>query len=187
MEVLSAPVILFTLVLAFSLLIERILEVFKTFYILIDSEFDIYRFWTKRAVRLRDKLEKRVRQFDFIHPTYATQFLSYAKDYFVGGRKGIASNVPVISGDLMRGVWIKIICKIAGVTIGIIFAHWQHIDFLQICHSLTDKELFPAAARFSSIGITLSGIIIGLGASPVHKIITYIEHKKNYRTGFKYE
>ncbi len=142
MEVLSAPIILCTLAIAFSLLIERIIEIIKTLFILVDSEFDLYRFWTKRAIKLRGKLEKRIRLFDYVHPSYLIQFFAYAKEYIVGGQDGVTAMVPTISGDFVRGIRIKTISKFLGIGIGIILAHWQNIDFFMICHSLPINSYF---------------------------------------------
>jgi hypothetical protein len=177
MYILLKLTVLFTLVLAFSLLVERFLEILKTVLDLVDDRFNNKEFWTKRAVKIKNRLESKLGVFEYVDPRETVGVIRRFQHMLLGIKDGYTGTVPVISGDLLRGSVIKIACKIVGIGLGICLAFWMGIDLVEIWHKtavIPLGEYLPSPA----VRITLSGIVIGLGSGPVHKIIQAIESKR---------
>jgi len=177
MYVLVKITVLFTLVLALALLVERFLEILKTVLDLVDDRFNKKEAWTKRAFKVKNRLESKMGVFEYVEPQRAAAVLQRFQHMILGIKDGYTGTVPVISGDLLRASSIKIICKIFGIGLGIGLAFWMGIDLVEIWQQTANTPLaglfLPPWAR-----ILLSGIAIGLGSGPVHKIITSIEAKR---------
>jgi hypothetical protein len=166
---------LFTIVLASSLLIERILEVLKSVLNLFDSRYDWHIYWTKKAQALRDKFERKLNVFEYVEPRQMAKYLRRFQGLFIDNIDDGITHVPVISGDFARSFYIKMYAKILALILGIGMAFWFKIDLLTIWESYSDYEVNLLG---KSIRIIITGMIIGLGSSPVHKIITSIEKRK---------
>src|SRR5262245_11242683 len=114
--------VLAALVLALSLVIERVLEILKSAYDLLDRRLDLSNFWTGRAIRLRSFLQRRVRALEYVEPDAVSQFLQKANDVLLGPGHGYTGTVPTIAGDLVRAGVVKLACKLLGSMIGVIIA-----------------------------------------------------------------
>jgi len=183
--VLSQVTVLFALALGFALLIERLLEILKASADLVDSRLKLDRFWTNRAERVKAMLERRMRVYEYLSPDRLRAVLNRAYDLLLRTGEGMPGPVPVISGDLVRAAVVKTGCKLVGAAVGIWIAFQLEIDFVSLWPSvqgspltLSDKLqlVLPEELRWG-----LSGAAIGLGAGPVHKIITTIERKRAAR------
>jgi len=179
---------IFTLVLAFSLLIERLLEVLKSFYDWLDSHFDWYHLWTRRAYGVKAFVEHRRRLFQLIPPLAQAAFLARMSEMLLQRPGGGCGPIPVVSGDLVRQVHLRVAAKILGITIGITLAHWQHLDLLALYQEVAGGTVQWSLDRIPldwrpGLGMTLTGVAIGLGSGPVHKIITALERKRDERAG----
>jgi len=177
MYVLVKITVLFTLALALALLVERFLEILKTVLDLVDDRFNKKEVWTKRAIKVKNRLESKMGVFEYVEPQKAAAVLQRFQHMILGIKHGYNGTVPVISGDLLRASVIKIICKIFGIGLGIGLAFWIGIDLVEIWYQTAN---IPLAVHLppSWVRILLSGIAIGLGSDPVHKIIMSIEAKR---------
>jgi len=187
MDALLQVTVYFSLILTLSLLVERFLEVLKTAYDYVDSRRDWCRFWTRQTVALRDKLEVRMRVFEHVRPEVASAALNRFKDMMLEGDQSVASPVPVLSGDCVRAMWIKIASKLVGAAIGVALAFSLRTTDGQFSYGLDLVQFFMTASgamdgKFTIsewwLRVGLTGIIIGLGSSPVHKVITTIEARQ---------
>ncbi|HEY7025981.1 MAG TPA: hypothetical protein VH438_00085 [Gemmatimonadales bacterium] len=179
---------IFALVLAFSLLIERLLEVLKSFYDWLDSHFDWYHLWTRRAYGVKTFVERRRRLFQFIPPLAQAAFLARLSEVLLQKPGGGCGPIPVVSGDLVRQVHVRVAAKLLGMTIGIALAHWQQLDLLSMYHEVASGTIKWGLDQvpggwLPGLGKTVTGIAIGLGSGPVHKIITTLERKRDEMTG----
>jgi hypothetical protein len=179
-EALLDVTVLFALALAMALLIERFMEVLKAVFDLLDSRWNWHTFWTRRAKSIAAGLEKRLRIFQYVDPKKAASALQRFSDLILNEQGGYAGNVPLLAGDLVRTLYVKVASKIIGIGLGITLAFWSGINLLAIWNdaaagSAWELNLAPW------LSFILSGIAIGLGASPLHKIITTIERKREKR------
>ncbi|MCX6581029.1 MAG: hypothetical protein NT166_12695 [Candidatus Aminicenantes bacterium] len=182
MYVLTQVTILFTLVLALSLTVERFLEVLKAVLAMVDDRLKWRHFWTRRAEALKKRLESKMGVFEYVDPKKAAAILNRFEQLLLGEKDGYTGTVPVISGDMLRSAGFKLICKSAGILLGIFMALWMQIDLLKIWHDAAGTGMtgnIPSA----TLRIVFSGIAIGLGSGPVHKMITAIEQKRGKKEG----
>jgi hypothetical protein len=157
MDILLNQTVVFAFILALALLIERLLEVLKSIYDYIDCRMGMDEYWTKKAGELQKKL--------------------------VGGGE---NGVITISGDLLRATSVRFVAKLIAIALGITLA---------LCFNLDLVSMWQAAAK--SDGITgglklhetskeiLTGVALGLGSGPLHKIITTIERQRKKREAKK--
>lgn len=182
MDVLLDVTVLFTLVLALSFVIERFLEVVKALYDLLDSQLNWHEFWTGQTERLKNRLEKRMRIFEYVDTKTAKSILHRFRGILLDKQGAYEDRVPVLSGDLVRAAVVKLGSRITGILLGIGLAFWMNIDLVSIW-----KDAAGTSARWTTnlswegVHIALSGIILGLGSGPVHKIVTTIERKREQR------
>ncbi len=173
--------VLFALALALALLIERFMEVLKAIYDLIDSRSNLHTFWTKRAKSLAAGLEKRLRIFQYVDPKKAASALQRFSDLILNEQGGYAGNVPLLAGDLVRTLYVKVASKIIGVSLGIVLAFWSGINLVAIWNDAAAGSAWVLNLA-PWLSFILTGIAIGLGASPLHKIITTIERRREKRS-----
>ena len=183
MYVLVKITVLFTLVLALALLVERFLEILKTVLDLMDDRFNNKEVWTKRAIKVKNRLESKLGVFEYVAPQKAAVLFERFQHMLLGTQDGYTGTVPVISGDLLRASWIKLMCKIVGICLGIGLAFWMNIDLVKIWPDAAGIKKISADILPESVRILLSGIAIGLGSGPAHKIIRSIEAKKKKKEG----
>lgn len=172
----SALTSLFFLGLALALVIERILELIKTGIDVVDGRRNWCRFWDGRALATRDYLERRLRIFEYVDKKEAAGLLRRFNDRLMSTQSADTGAVPVICGDLIRTLWVRIGTKAVGIVIGIIFAYAFKLDFLSVLQHPTDLQ-----PHFEGRQAWATGVILGLGAGPVHKIITKLEEKRDER------
>lgn len=173
-EALSRITLIFTLVLALSFVVERILELVKAAFDMLDSRFDLYKFWTRRAHRTRNYIERRLRVFQYVDETAAAGLLSRFSQQVLGPRDGHHGAVPVLSGDLVRVVWVRVGLKLLGCAIGIGFAFSFSLDLLALSKVAPTAAVPPATL----VGQLLTGIAVGLGSGIVHKVIVTVERRQ---------
>ncbi len=165
--------VVFAAVLAFALLIERAIEVLKSIYDLFDSIFNFSHFWTRRTYRIRDYMEQRLRVFEYVDAKKATAVFNRFNELLLGPDAGYQGTIPMLCGDLVRAAWVKIGCKAVATTLGIIVAFTLEFDLLAATTATDFTTLMPTTK-----GMLLTGITIGLGSGPVHKLIRVVEKKR---------
>ena len=181
MESLTSVTISFTLILALALIIERALELLKTLSDMLDSRFNWYIFWTKRAYRLRNCLEKRVYVLEYAKPKARAAILYLFRDVLLNGNGRHSGTIPIISGDMVRVISVRTICKLIGTCFGIMLALWLNIDLGVLWHEAAGKVAPYQGAFYEDLRKVISGIIIGLGSGPVHKIIIIMERRQQQK------
>jgi len=181
MEALLNATVLFVLVLALSFVIERFLEVVKAVYDLLDSRLDWYKFWTEQAIKLKDRLEKRMRIFEYVDPQNVQSILQRFRGVFLNEQGDYSGTVPVLSGDLVRAFSIKVGSKFLGILAGIGLALCLKIDLIEVWKEASEGAIWAKMTTSTNFNFIISGIAMGLGSGPVHKIITKIESKQKQR------
>ncbi len=181
LDMLFKITVMLTMVLAFSLVIERFLEILNTLIIWIDGKANWYNFWTNRTYALREKLEKRLRLFEYIDEKSAATILRRCRMMLLNETGEYDGTVPVLSGNLLRAATVKLCCKFVGLGLGIGIAFWIQLDLITIWKEASGSKEWIIHLPWEWVRIVLSGIVIGLGSAYVHKIITSIEKKNNQR------
>ena len=172
----SALTALFALGLCLAIVIERLLELLTTVIDVVDGRLNWCDFWDRRANDTREFLERRLRVFEYVDVKEAAGLLRRFNDRLLDSTSAENGGVPVICGDLVRTLWVRIGTKLVGILIGIAFAYAFKLDFLSVFQNPTDS-----APPFHSGQAWATGVILGLGAGPVHKVITKLEQRRDER------
>ena len=182
MEVLLEVTVLFSLMLTVAFLIERFIEVVKSAFDLLDSRLDWCHFWTARAQTIADNLEKRLKRYKFLGPKNMASVINRFHEMLLNDKAEYNGKVPVVAGDLVRKVYFKIFSKVLGMIIGVGLAFWLNLDLLTIWHNAAGQySQWVIQIASPTMRVILSGMLIGLGASPMHKIIRTIERQREKR------
>ena len=185
MDFLSGPTILLGLAMLIAVIIERLLEIAKCIYDLLDSHYDFYLFWNRRTQRLAEKLEGRLRLCEHLRPELIGGILRTAEHLLLDRNSGKPMARPVISGDLVRAFYVKVTAKLVGVVLGIGIVFAVRIDLAALWGCIGDPAAGgPADYTPTRLGLLLTGIAVGLGAGPLHKLIVGAElaHKAKGRS-----
>jgi hypothetical protein len=181
-ETLATITVMFALVFALSLLVERTLEVAKSLYDVIDGKRNLATFWTARAAKIADRLERRVRLFEYVSPKAVQPVLNRVYDLLLNTQGGYSGTALVLSGDLVRAAGVRLGTKLLGIALGIALALWLDIDFIKLWHPQVQIGSHEVGVILKgTVAQVASGVAIGLGASPVHKLITTLEKKQGER------
>lgn len=162
------------LALALSLVVERVLELLKALYDLIDCRLGLHAYWTRRTIALRNYLQHRLRALEYVGPDVATGFLQKVNDVLLGPTHGYTGTIPTISGNLVRASAARIGAKTVGAFIGVVIAFALNLDLMALFEP--PKDLLR-----HWLGLTATGLAIGLGAGPTHKLITSLERRRAMR------
>jgi hypothetical protein len=165
--------LLAALAVALSLVVERAIELLKAAYDLADCRMGLSQFWTRRAIAIRDFAQRRLRAMEYVEPAAIGQFLQKMSDVLLGPGHGYTGTVPTIGGDLVRASAVRIACKTIGALFGMALAFRLGLNLF---------ALFDQTTLVPAIGTAATGIAIGLGAGPTHKIITALERQRNKTT-----
>ncbi|MDH5181532.1 MAG: hypothetical protein OEZ39_15170 [Gammaproteobacteria bacterium] len=174
-DALTQATVFFTLVLALSLLTERLIEMVKVLFDYLDLKLGWDKHWSHRAEKLHTKLKNILGYMMKTKPALQEKVLARYKDKVVDEN----SAVLVISGDKIRVVFTQLAAKFIGIAFGIYLAYQFRIDlfnYVQVGKSLHVVE--EILSDKTHLRIILSGVIIGLGSGPVHKVITTIERSR---------
>jgi hypothetical protein len=167
---------LYIMAISLSLLIERFLEMAKSVYDLIDSRRDLNRYWTAKAYKIRDRAESKLTVFDYVSPEAAAPVLARFSEMLLGSQGDYSGTVPILSGDLVRALHVKVWSKALGVVVGISLAFPLNLDLFQ---ALGGPAAVPAEGFGGVLRLLVSGTAIGLGSSVVHKLIKALESAKD--------
>ena len=173
-DALSKVTVILALILALSFVIERILEILKAAYDIVDGRYDLHKFWTRRAISTQQYIERRLRVFNYVDKDAAASLLARFDEMMLGTKAAERPVVPILCGDLLRAVWCRAALKVVGAAIGIWLAFHFGLDLLAISRTT------PTATQISTTpaGQLVTGIAIGLGSGIVHKLITTVERKQ---------
>ncbi len=178
MNVILEVTVLLTFVLALAFLIERLLEILKAIYDLLDSRLDFYRFWTIKTYKIRNKLANKIRIVEYVSEKNLSSILNKFQEKLLNNTDEYSGTVPVISGDLVRTVYVKSCCKIVSLVLGVAIAFWMQVDIIKTWQdAMSDSSLWIIQIKSENLRIAISGFIIGLGSNPLHKFVKTIEKK----------
>lgn len=173
---LSTVTLVFTLALALALLVERFLEVLKAVYDMLESRLDWHRFWTGRAKALATKLDRKVRTLTFVKPAHVDAVLQRVSERLTGETTVGAGGVPVVDGNLVRAAGLRLALKLIAIAGGIGLAFWLEVNLVTYW-----TETGAAGPTAPGWQVAATGVIIGLGSGPVHKVIRAIEERQKRR------
>lgn len=180
MEVLTKPVLLLGLAMILALIIERLVEIVKSVLYHLEAKADASKRWTERAERVRNRLEVRLDQckagdqqgFDLIM-ALASRYLSESAPSQGG--------LIAVSADKLRTMTLKVWLKSLSVVMGISAAFLFNIDILVLVDLAMQEPAGQEVYAPGFFGTLLAGFSMGLGAGPIHKMISALEEARELR------
>jgi hypothetical protein len=166
---LTDATVLAALAIALSFVIERVLELLKSIYDLLDARLELHHFWTRRAIAIRDFVQRRMRALEYVDPSAIAQFLQRVDDLLLGPGHGYSGTIPTICGDLVRAGAVRIAAKLVGATIGIVIAFSLDLDLF---------KAFDQALSANGLGELVTGVAMGFGAGPIHKLVVALDERR---------
>ncbi|MDX1692512.1 MAG: hypothetical protein R3208_02030 [Ketobacteraceae bacterium] len=180
--------ILLTGSLLLALFIERLIEVIKSIYDAYEVQSGRYKKWNHLSARIADQLHTRITtktsdsRYEDFHLKLVSQYLFTEDPDYKGSL--------LVSTDRVRTIFMKYLSKLVAVVLGILFAWMSGINvFVLVEKSSPANQTLPEVLANGwlegGLGLFITGIIMGLGAGPMHKFIVALERarKKRKNTG----
>lgn len=158
-----------------SLVIERLLEIINSYYSYLEGKHGWYAWWNRSAEKIQRRLED-LEQNPGKHNSSSRLSFARIKIEGIGYLRGFA-----ISVEAMRSSTIKYVAKCVGIALGIGIAFVADIDIFCLIDSVI-YESDACPSRFPFPAKIATGVAMGLGAGPLHKIIAALERAKKRRT-----
>ncbi len=179
METILTLTYLYLLVLLLSLLIERVMEVLVAIWEFIELKLQWHRVWNRRANRLKNTFAGKV-----LAKLESRQILNLEIDprtrqYTEVDRVIQPGSTVVFSAEAVRHVVVRTAAFIITTTLGVILCNWADINLVTLVKDSIEPATIPMLDIVGTrIQLIVSGLIIGLGAEPVHRMIKRLEDTK---------
>lgn len=183
----DSALILITAALFFSLLIERLVELIKAVYDYLEVTTGWSDHWNRAAQRLVHELEQ---QSD---SRLRNELGKAIEDYLSDDVAGV-DGLQAVSADKVRKLTLQVIVRILAMLMGITVALLLDINLFDLLQQLNQAvarlngETRDVSVYFASnhvpdwLGVTLSGLAMGLGSDPLHQLISRMEKARKNRT-----
>jgi len=184
MENANAALIMLTAAIFFALIIERLLEIAMCVFEYIEAKKDWSGFWNQRAISIRERLQNRLEKYKE-NKLQKTVFKYLSSRYVKTDHPGYEGS-PVISASKLRAFTIKSVSKTIGAILGIIVAASLGINVFALVAQWTHSPDAISLGLFQVnlpdwLEYTITGVIMGLGAGPMHKLISALERARRKR------
>lgn len=187
MEMFNTPILLMVLAMVLAIGIERLMELMRAVEDHLEARRGDMGKWQMKAERLRDRIEVRLEMAKGTDPTVFQRVLSAVCLYLSPAPKG-STGLIAVSADQVRNMSIRLRYKLIAVLLGIFFAWAFKLDLFELVNQMIHEpnQTTVLGLNFSikpspRLGIILSGIAMGFGAGPVHKLIVALERARQTR------
>jgi len=184
---LNKPVLLLALAMFLAIGTERLLELIRALIEHIEARAGAGDRWEKKARTLRDRIEARLDNAGAGTSSALRMALSIVCRH-LSPAPPESGGLIAVNVDQVRSMSIRVTCKILGIVFGIGLAFLFGIDLF----ALVNEELHGGKGCISipgvacirlppQLGTIVSGVAMGLGAGPVHKMIVALERARRTR------
>ncbi len=179
----ETSVVLLAFALFLSLAVERVMEIVRAWEKYYEAKNNTHEKWNRRALKIRANADAQLNNIRSNNFTLVQLFLSR---YFVYQDSG-QGKVIAISADAVRTTCVSAFYKLIAIALGILLAFVFDIDLFALVMSLHPNEnkldsIIEKYAWLQWMAIPATGIAIGLGSGPLHKIITALERARKNRS-----
>jgi len=166
---------LYLLILLLALLVERIMEVLMACYDALEYKCGWYRWWQRRAEKLRARFARRAAGATF-GTADASALLYLIRDVLRGKKEGYSGLLPIISPQLVRHAAVAASARVVASTLGIALCAATKIDVVRTFN--IDLQIDYLTKWPAAVTLIISGVIVGLGSEPVHSLIQEVERRR---------
>lgn len=179
-EILTEPVLLLTLAMFLAIGTERLLEAIRALSEHLEARRGPSDYWQKKAQALRDRIEVRLDNANGGTASALRMVLSIVCQH-LSPASASAGGLMAIDVERVRTMSTRVRYKLYAILIGVALAFVFQLDIF----ALVNREMSVAGAAAISLpgwlGMSISGVAMGFGAGPVHKIITALEQARALR------
>lgn len=173
----NTPILLMALAIVLSIGIERLMELMRAIEDHVEARRGDMSIWQKKAERLRDRIELRLDLAKGGSPSAFQSVLSSVCQYLSPAPQGTPGLIA-ISADQVRSMSIRLRYKLIAVLLGVLFAWVFNLDLFALVNmSIHEKDGYSILLPYW-LGTTVSGVAMGFGAGPVHKLIDALERAR---------
>ena len=179
METILEVTNLLLLVLLLSLLIERAMEVVMAGWNWLELKLNSHEYWNRRAHRLKDRFARRVaRELD--DSPVRSLWIHHRIDHYTDTPQVVRPGRTVVfSSRAVRHVFIRTLAFIVTTLLGILLCYLADLNLVEIIKEIMAPFEIPLLKVLGpTVQLIVSGLIVGLGAEPVHRIIKGLEDSK---------
>lgn len=177
MEIFEKPVLMMALAIVLSLGIERLLELLRAIEDYREARSGTVNRWQRMAEKLRDRIEVRLELAKGGGQTTFQRVLTLAARYFSPAPAG-SDGLIAIASDQIRTLTIQLLCKLYAVLLGIALAYAFRLDLFALVNATIHHSDGYRIDLPVWLGTLLSGIAVGFGAGPLHKLISALERAR---------
>jgi len=164
--------------LVLSIIIERLVEVFVAITQFHERHTNSYVFWNKRGEKLQNRLQNTYESADISSTVLAHVLKTFASD--ASDENGVA----IISVEKLRKNTYRHFARFLSVLLGVGIALWLNIDIVNLVKALQNDGKFPLEESYWAYQV-FTGVAMGFGAEPVHKLIMALEKGHQFRQNIK--
>jgi len=181
----GALLVLYLQILLLALLVERVMEVLMSIWEYAEWKRAMHRYWNRRARRLQRRFETQARRNVFTRVLRLTPITRQARPYTRADDGLHRGNLVIIDGTLVRRVAVSVGARTVASVLGVLLCWVASINFVELIQVVAAEEgtalstLLGGIPTWLQVGI--SGVLIGLGAEPVHRIIQNLERRRERR------
>jgi len=170
-------ILLMALAMVLSIGIERLMELMRAVEDHLEARRGDTNKWQAKAERIRDRIEVRLEMAKGAAPSTFQRVLSVVCLYMSPAPQG-TTGLIAISADQVRTMSIRLRYKVISIVLGITLAWAFGLDlFVLVNQSIHEKDQYGIKLP-SELGTLLSGIAMGFGSGPVHKLIVALERAR---------
>ncbi len=184
----DASLVLLATVLFYTVLIERLTEIVKALFDVLEYTGGWRKSWNRAAQSLANTLDAQRSQ-----GRVRAELSKAVDDYLSVDYPGL-EGIEVLSAERLRLLVLRVAIKVVAVLLGVLVALGMDINIFDVLHSMNTSinamNSDPEAAvnvYFSSdripdwLGMILTGVAMGLGSDPVHRVISRLEKSRKHR------
>ncbi|NBC01630.1 MAG: hypothetical protein GVY15_12335 [Bacteroidetes bacterium] len=176
---------LYLQILLLALLIERVIEVLMSAWKYAEWAYAIHRFWNRHARRIQQRFETQTWGSAITRALRLTSITRQARSYTRADDGLHRGNLVIIDGTLVRRVAVTVGARTVAILLGILLCWAGGINFVELIRTVATDESTAIATLLQAIPpwlqVTVSGVLIGMGAEPVHRIIRNLERRREQR------
>lgn len=178
-------VVLYLQILLLALLVERVMEVLMSAWEYAEWKQAMHRFWNRRARRLQNRFETHAHRSVFTRVLSLTPITRQARSYTRADDGLHRGNLVIIDGALVRRVAVTVGARTVASILGVLLCWTASINFVELIRAVATDESTVFSTLLGGIPgwlqIIISGILIGMGSEPVHRIIQNLERRREQR------
>jgi len=180
MDMFSKPVLLMALAIFLAVGTERLVELIRALVDHLEARGNPGARWQTRAEALRDRIEARLNNAGAGSYSILKMALGIVcRDLSPAAPE--TGGLIAVYADRVRATTVRVSAKLVGILLGVGLASIFGLDMFALVRAEL-PETGKSMVEFPGwLGTIATGIAMGLGAGPVHKLITALERARRTR------